>query len=223
MVAHRTSPTNIAMGLLSTLAAHDLGYIRTTELLEKLEALIGTMEGLERYEGHLLNWYDTSTLAPLAPRYVSTVDSGNLAGALIAAAEGLRLLAVNAQPLVVDLRRPARHGGSRACAPWASCRGTRHVALRARPARRRPDRHAQHAGGSPGMPGTRLERARAFLPELTEAIDGVRADASPEPDRIAAVYWARSLAEGLGAGPIRRCRGPPRRARGARARLRARA
>ena len=83
-VAHRTSPTNIAMGLLSTLAAHDLGYIGTGELLEKLETLMTTMEGLERHEGHLLNWYDTSTLAPLTPRYVSTVDSGNLAGALIA-------------------------------------------------------------------------------------------------------------------------------------------
>ena len=84
-VAHRTSPTNIAMGLLSTLAAHDLGYIGTAELLEKLESCTATMEGLERHEGHLLNWYDTSTLAPLTPRYVSTVDSGNLAGALIAA------------------------------------------------------------------------------------------------------------------------------------------
>ncbi len=97
VVAHRTSPTNIAMGLLSTLAAHDLGYIRTDELLERLDALMTTMEGLERYEGHLLNWYDTSTLAPLPPGYVSTVDSGNLAGALIALAEGLKELAASPQ------------------------------------------------------------------------------------------------------------------------------
>jgi cyclic beta-1,2-glucan synthetase len=97
VVAHRTSPTNIAMGLLSTLAAHDLGYIRTGELVEKLESLMNTMEGLERYEGHLLNWYDTSTLAPLPPGYVSTVDSGNLAGALIALAEGLREIASSPQ------------------------------------------------------------------------------------------------------------------------------
>ncbi len=89
MVAHRTSPTNIAMGMLSTLAAHDLGYLRTGALVERLEALLGTAEGLERYEGHLLNWYDTRTLAPLAPRYVSTVDSGNLFGALLALAAGL--------------------------------------------------------------------------------------------------------------------------------------
>ncbi len=90
--AHRTSPTNIGMGLLSTLAAHDLGIIETAELLERLDGTLTTMEGLERLEGHLFNWYDTVSLAPLLPRYVSTVDSGNLAGALIAVAEGLRQL-----------------------------------------------------------------------------------------------------------------------------------
>ncbi len=89
-VAHRTSPTNIGMGLLATLAAHDLGFISTDALAEKIDATLTTMEGLERHEGHLLNWYDTESLAPLAPRYVSTVDSGNLAGALMTLAEGLR-------------------------------------------------------------------------------------------------------------------------------------
>jgi cyclic beta-1,2-glucan synthetase len=91
-VAHRTSPTNIAMGLLGTLAAHDLGFIRTDELARRIDAALTTIEGLERFEGHLLNWYDTISLAPLPPSYVSTVDSGNLAGALIALAEGLRQL-----------------------------------------------------------------------------------------------------------------------------------
>ncbi len=90
VIAHRTSPTNIGMGLLSTLAANDLGFIAAPELVERLERAIDTMERLERHEGHLLNWYDTTTLAPLLPRYVSTVDSGNLAGALLALAEGLR-------------------------------------------------------------------------------------------------------------------------------------
>jgi cyclic beta-1,2-glucan synthetase len=89
-VAHRTSPTNIGMGLLATLAAHDLGFITTDELASRIDATLTTMEGLERFEGHLLNWYDTESLAPLPPRYVSTVDSGNLAGALITLAEGLR-------------------------------------------------------------------------------------------------------------------------------------
>ena len=110
-VAHRTSPTNIGMGLLSTLAAHDLGFLSTAELVERIDATLTTMEGLERLEGHLLNWYDTQTLAPLLPRYVSTVDSGNLAGALIALAEGLRRLArepAAAEAATPDLDRPER-------------------------------------------------------------------------------------------------------------------
>jgi len=104
VVAHRTSPTNIGMGLLSTLAAHDLGFIATAELVERVASALTTMESLERHEGHLLNWYDTTTLAPLLPRYVSTVDSGNLAGALLALAEGLRQLA----PPQMDLARRAQ-------------------------------------------------------------------------------------------------------------------
>ena len=100
-VAHRTSPTNMGMGLLATLAAHDLGLIDTGELAERVDATLTTLEGLELLEGHPFNWYDTRTLAPLSPRYVSTVDSGNLAGALLALAAGLRRLA----------REPAGGGG----------------------------------------------------------------------------------------------------------------
>jgi cyclic beta-1,2-glucan synthetase len=95
-LARRTSPTNIGMGLLSTLAAHDLGYLSTAELVERVDATIRTIESLEKYRGHLLNWYDTANRAPLYPRYVSTVDSGNLAGALIAVAQGL--LAIEERP-----------------------------------------------------------------------------------------------------------------------------
>ncbi|HXV64107.1 MAG TPA: glucoamylase family protein, partial [Vicinamibacteria bacterium] len=92
-LAHRTSPTNIGMGLMATLAARDLGLIATKVMVERLERTLSTMEGLERFEGHFLNWYDTRSLAPLFPRYVSTVDSGNLAGALVTVAEGLIELA----------------------------------------------------------------------------------------------------------------------------------
>jgi cellobiose phosphorylase len=101
-LARRTSPTNIGMSLLATLAAHDLGYLTTSELIERLGATIRTLEGLERYEGHFLNWYDTATRAPLNPRYVSTVDSGNLAGALIAVAQGL--LQIEHQPQTIGQR-----------------------------------------------------------------------------------------------------------------------
>ncbi|MCM3881135.1 MAG: DUF3131 domain-containing protein [Vicinamibacterales bacterium] len=92
VIAHRTSPTNIGMSLLSTLAAHDLGFIDVDELARRVEATLTTVESLERFEGHLLNWYDTRTLAPLAPAYVSTVDSGNLAGALLTLSVALRPL-----------------------------------------------------------------------------------------------------------------------------------
>lgn len=92
VVAHRTSPTNIGLGLMATLAAHDLGYIDAPDLLGRIDATVTTIERLERHEGHLLNWYDTRTLAPLLPRYVSTVDSGNLAGALMVVAVGVQAL-----------------------------------------------------------------------------------------------------------------------------------
>jgi cyclic beta-1,2-glucan synthetase len=84
LVAHRTSPTNIGLQLLSTLAAYDFGYINVATLLSRLEATFGTLLGMQRYRGHFYNWYDTRTLEPLAPRYISTVDSGNLAGYLVA-------------------------------------------------------------------------------------------------------------------------------------------
>jgi cyclic beta-1,2-glucan synthetase len=83
VIAHRTSPTNIGLYGLSLTAAHDLGYLDISELIRRLGTTIGTLEKLERYEGHFLNWYDTETLLPLLPRYVSTVDSGNLAGFLL--------------------------------------------------------------------------------------------------------------------------------------------
>ena len=83
MVAHRTSPTNIGLLLTSTLAAYDLGYTGQLDLITRLEATFDTLDQLEHFRGHLLNWYDTVSLAALAPRYVSTVDSGNLAGCLL--------------------------------------------------------------------------------------------------------------------------------------------
>ena len=80
VTAHRTSPTNLGLSLLANLSAYDLGYLPRSGLLERTARTLFAMEGLERYKGHFLNWYDTSTGAPLLPRYVSTVDSGNLAG-----------------------------------------------------------------------------------------------------------------------------------------------
>ena len=84
VVAHRTSPTNLGLYLLSIIAAHDFGWIGTVDAIERLEATLGTMNGLERFRGHFYNWYDTRDLRPLDPKYISSVDSGNLAGHLIA-------------------------------------------------------------------------------------------------------------------------------------------
>ncbi|MHA6483498.1 GH36-type glycosyl hydrolase domain-containing protein [Paenibacillus sp. strain BS8-2] len=88
-IAHRTSPTNIGMYALCAVAARDFGFIDTRGLVERLEQTISTIEQMEKWEGHLYNWYDTETLRPLLPIYVSTVDSGNLAASLMAVREGL--------------------------------------------------------------------------------------------------------------------------------------
>ncbi len=87
--AHRTSPTNIGLALVSALCALDLGVASRHEALGLVENLLATAERLPKWRGHLYNWYDTRTLRPLQPPYVSTVDSGNLAGCLLAVRQGL--------------------------------------------------------------------------------------------------------------------------------------
>lgn len=89
-VAHRTSPTNIGMGLITNLTAYDLGYTSIGEVIYRLESILDGMRGLEKYNGHYLNWYDTKTKEALWPRYVSTVDSGNLLGYLWIIKETIR-------------------------------------------------------------------------------------------------------------------------------------
>ena len=84
VVAHRTSPTNIGLYLLSAVAARDFGWAGTQETLERLEATLAAMQRLSRHRGHFFNWYATLDLHVLEPAYVSSVDSGNLAGHLIA-------------------------------------------------------------------------------------------------------------------------------------------
>ena len=90
VVAHRTSPTNMGLYLLSIIAARDFGWMGTLEALERLEATFATMAKLERFRGHFYNWYDTSDLRALEPKYVSSVDSGNLAGHLIVLGQACR-------------------------------------------------------------------------------------------------------------------------------------
>jgi cellobiose phosphorylase len=82
-LARRTSPTNIGLALNAVQTAHDFGYLSRTDEIERLGHMMDAIEELERFRGHLFNWYTTDSGATLHPRYVSTVDSGNLAGSLL--------------------------------------------------------------------------------------------------------------------------------------------
>jgi cyclic beta-1,2-glucan synthetase len=92
VVAHRTSPTNIGLYLLSAIAARDFGWLGLLDTVERLEATLETLTQMDRFHGHYYNWYDTRTLRPLEPPYVSSVDSGNLAGHLLTLAQACREL-----------------------------------------------------------------------------------------------------------------------------------
>lgn len=102
MVAHRTSPTNIGLALLADITAYDFGYITFSAALQRIAQTLDTLDRMEHYRGHLYNWYDTRTLEPLNPRYVSSVDSGNFAGHLLTLSAGLPSLA--AQPVIEPAR-----------------------------------------------------------------------------------------------------------------------
>lgn len=98
VIATRTSPTNIGMGLIANLTAWDLGYIPTGQVVERVSRTLSVLEQMDHFRSHLYNWYDTRTLQPIEPRYISSVDSGNLAGLLLVLKAGLEDL--GNQPLV---------------------------------------------------------------------------------------------------------------------------
>jgi cyclic beta-1,2-glucan glucanotransferase len=113
IVAHRTSPTNMGLYLLSAIAARDFGWAGTTETVERLEATFSSMGKLPRLKGHFFNWYGTEDLHALEPAYVSSVDSGNLAGLLIVLANACEEwmdapLAPTARLGMTDNLRPIR-------------------------------------------------------------------------------------------------------------------
>jgi cyclic beta-1,2-glucan synthetase len=98
VVAWRTSPTNIGLQLMAYVGAFDLGYLTVAGLTERASSTLASMAGLERFRGHFYNWYDIRTLEPLRPAYISTVDSGNLAGHLLVLRVGL--LEASESPIV---------------------------------------------------------------------------------------------------------------------------
>ena len=166
-VAHRTSPTNMGMSLLADLASGDFGWTTPAGLLGRVDATISTMERLERHRGHFFNWYDTQNLSVMAPRYVSTVDSGNLVGHLLVLRRGLLELPDRPLPvlaMVEGLRDAATLAGV-ALEPDATDRFRRvHSALTAL-----------------GAAGPRLT---AIISPLTELRDAARAlaDSSTQDD-----------------------------------------
>ncbi len=91
-ISHRTSPTNIGLYLMSLIASEQLGFLAPDDMAARLRRTLITLEKLETWEGHLYNWYDTRTLEPMRPLFVSSVDSGNLAVCLLACAQGIRTL-----------------------------------------------------------------------------------------------------------------------------------
>ena len=101
-IAHRTSPTNIGLYLLAVTCARQFGWVSTADVVARLQATLGTMERMAKHDGHLYNWYQTETLEVLQPAYVSTVDSGNLAGHLLATCGACHSLARKADTTTLE-------------------------------------------------------------------------------------------------------------------------
>ncbi|HEY8021145.1 MAG TPA: glucoamylase family protein [Thermoanaerobaculia bacterium] len=201
-VAHRTSPTNIGLYLLSTVAAADLGWIGVEEMADRLEATFETLGHLERFRGHLFNWYTTDDLRSLEPRYVSTVDSGNLAGHLIV----LEQACAERRDLPADFET-ARRGLADTFAEMESAAGE----LGPLPARELAHTLAEvaallaPAAGGPGEWNVRLERlgeAAATLVDILQTLAAERGGGAPSTAGVAATAealdWARLLQAGVG-------------------------
>ncbi|WP_417473195.1 GH36-type glycosyl hydrolase domain-containing protein [Luteimonas mephitis] len=182
MVARRTSPTNIGLALLANLSAHDFGYLQGEGMAERIASTLGTLESLPRHRGHFYNWYDTETLHPLPPLYISTVDSGNLAGHLLTLRQGL--LAQADVPILAP-------------ATWQGLRDTLGVLEEA--GGNLPDAFGRKLDALLPAPPTTCAEASLALAELTalaQPAAGPGDSAEAERDADAATdadYWLRKL------------------------------
>ena len=154
-VASRTSPTNIGLYLACVLAARDFGFIGTRELVRRIGRTVATIERMEKWEGHLYNWYNTRTLQPLPPRYVSTVDSGNMIVCLMAVRQGL----------AEWLERDAADNGRDEATREATSNPAGEAAARRDGEMAAGKREAEDTGGL-------LEEGRALLDRLDNIIGG---------------------------------------------------
>jgi cyclic beta-1,2-glucan synthetase len=186
VVAHRTSPTNIGLSLLANLAAHDFGYIPTSILLERTSHTLRSMASLERYQGHFYNWYDTQTLKPLLPIYISTVDSGNLGALLMTLRPGL--LDLISTPII-----PVRL--------WHGLNDTLHLVLEQMQTSTGATRQATSApltqmqallNGAIEERPTTLTATAALLQQLSQRAQNFVATLESTPESIA-FLWAHAL------------------------------
>ncbi len=187
VLAHRTSPTNMGLALLANLTAYDFGAISAGKFLDRITKTLRTMSVLERYRGHFFNWYDTQTLAPLPPRYISSVDSGNLAGHLLTLKPGLLELPDNTilEPRtfkslhdVLEILADAMGAASGAASgQLAALRHDLNVALRSEPLTLAVSRQ-------------RLDRLKTSALALDDSLGSLGAD----PDGNAR-WWAKAFAE----------------------------
>jgi hypothetical protein len=184
-IAHRTSPTNLGLALLANLGAYDMGYLSAGRLLERTARMLEAMSRLERHAGHFLNWYETERGTPLHPRYVSSVDSGNLIGHLLVLRAGLSELAV--RPIV----EPAVFAGLRTTLELVEAGGTHDERVTARVSRLLDD-VAAHSSADIANLHERLSALLAAARELEQpatatAPSGV---AAPAPETAPAAVSA---------------------------------
>ena len=182
VVAMRTSPTNIGLQLLAVTSAHDLGFLPLEEMISQLERVFASLERLPRFRGHFYNWYDLHDLRELAPAYVSTVDSGNLAGLLIAVRQAC--LGIPDEP-VFDRR------GWRAAETALGVAGTT-ASARIEP-KLRQARSALAAAERASDVAAGLDLVLARLDELEQAIAGVAERRVPLSEAREWTAWTRRL------------------------------
>ncbi len=179
-IAHRTSPTNMGLALLANLAAYDFGYLTAGGLVERTARTFTSMRELERYRGHFFNWYDTLTLQPLQPMYISTVDSGNLVGHLFTLRQGL--LALPDAPVLHPRVLDGLADTLAVCAEFARERGLE--------ARTRLLSHLESARESPAVTVRIAQRALLQLREAGSSL--VQSLEATAPADV--VEWARAFA-----------------------------
>src|SRR5471030_2118485 len=187
VIAHRTSPTNLGLALLANLTAYDFGYISTGQLLRRSANTLSAMDRLERHQGHFYNWYDTQTMKPMHPVYISTVDSGNLAGHLLTLQAGLG-----------DLCHRPIIGAQIVSSIATSLRVLRESAASFAPLAPQLSALQRVLAPDSGVPAADLLELHAYLSRAASAATAFLPDAGQHGDS-AVQMWAQALAEQCGA------------------------